>query len=126
MSTAPIFTATPVISSAQISTANTNRDGTGTLADIATGATNGTRIDRITVIATGTTSAGMVRLYIYDGTNNRLWKEVPITAIAPTAAISAFASVLPAQALILPNGYKLRASTHNAETFNVIAEGGSY
>jgi len=123
---APLFSQTPRLALVQISTANTNRDGTGTVVDVITGATNGTRIDRITIAATGTTTAGMIRLYLYDGTNTRLWQEAPVTAAIPSGTVQVFRYVLSSQALILPNGYKIRASTHNAETFNVFAEGGDF
>jgi hypothetical protein len=125
--TTPIFTITPKVGMVQVSVANTNRDGTGTLGTVITGATNGTRINRIDIVAIVTTTAGMVRLFISDGTNHRLWKEVPVTAITPSATVAAFSgSVVPTEPLILPSGYSLRASTHNAETFNVIAHAGDY
>ncbi|TFV34544.1 hypothetical protein E4K66_30730 [Bradyrhizobium frederickii] len=80
----------------------------------------------IVIKAIVTTTAGMVRLYIYDGTNTRLWREVPVSAITPSASVAAFASYLnlALEPLILPSGYSLRASTHNAETFNIVATGG--
>jgi hypothetical protein len=128
--TTPIFTLTPVIGMAVISTANTNRDGTGDIATVITGATDGTRIHKITVIATVTTTAGMVRLYIADATPNiRLWREVQVSAITVGATVKGFTEVISLvgeTALILPSGYSIRASTHNAHTFNVIAEGGNY
>ena len=123
---APVFTQTPRLASVQVTAANTNRDGTGTVVDVITGATNGTRIDRITIEATVTTTAGMVRLYIYDGTNTRLWQESPVYAITPSGTVVTHRAVLDSLRLILPNGYKIRASTHNGETFNVIAEGGDF
>jgi len=128
--TSPIFTFTPKIGMVQISTANTNRDGTGTLGTVITGATDGTRITRIVVKAIVTTTAGMVRLFIEDGSSNiHLWREVVVTAITVAASVGGFVAVLEFlddRALILPSGYMLKASTHNAETFNVIAEGGDY
>lgn len=53
-----------------ISTANTNRDGTGTLGVVLTAtatSASGTRIDKIVTQATGTTTAGAVRYYITQG-----------------------------------------------------------
>jgi len=123
MASAPVFAATPIIALAQVSAANTNRDGTGTAPDVVTGATNGTRIDRITIEGTGTTTAGVVRLFLYDGTNTRLWKEVLVTAITPSATVEVYSKTLSGLGLVLPNTYKIKAATHNAETFNVIAEG---
>lgn len=123
----PIFTLTPKIHMVQIATANTNRDGTGTLGTGITGGTNGTRITRIDVVATGTTTAGMVRLFIDNGTNVRLWEEIPVTAITPSATVEVFkGSFVPTEPLVLPSAYILKFSTHNAETFNVIQHAGDY
>ena len=127
--TEPIFSLTPVIGMGVIDTANTNRDGTGTIVSIITGSTDGTRITRITIQAIGTTTAGMVRLYINTSAAIYLWKEVPVDAVTGSASVPEFISVislLGENALILPSGYSLEASTHNAEDFNVIAEGGDY
>ena len=126
----PIFTLTPVIGKASVGTANTNRDSTGTIATILTGGSNGTRVTRITIKATVTTTAGMLRLYIADAVPNiHLWREIPITAITGSASVAEFESTISLtgeQALILPSGYSLRASVHNAENCNVFAEGGDY
>lgn len=106
----------------QVSVANTNRDGTGTIATIFTAGSSGSRIDDIVIVATGTTTAGMVRLFLHDGTNARLWQEVPVSAVTPSGTVPAWTSALLNQALILANGWSLRASTNNAETFNVIVD----
>lgn len=112
---------------AQISAANTNRDGTGTIVTVLTAGSQGTLIELIRVIATGTTTAGMVRLYIHDGANARLYDELAVTAITPSGTVAAFEiELVPSKPLVLPSGYSLRASTHNAETFNVFATGGNY
>ena len=125
----PIFTLTPVIGSGLISAANTNLDGTGTIVSIITGGTDGTRITRITIKALQTTTAGIVRLFIDDGSNVRLWKEIAVEAITISASVPSFYYELlleQEEALVLPATYELQASTHNAETFVVMAEGGNY
>ena len=128
--TTPIFTLTPAIGIVAISTANTTSDGTGTIGTVLTGGTDGTRITRITITATVTTTAGMVRLFINDGAANiYLWREVVVVAITKSATVAGFVYIiefLDDRALILPAGYSLEASTHNAENFNVVAEGGNY
>lgn len=125
--TVPIFTLTPICAMAQISTANTNRDGTGTIGTVYTPGSNGGRIEAIRVQATGTTTTGVVRLFVHDGTNTRLYKELLVTAITPSTSVEAFSTTyLPDKPLVLPSGYSLRASTHNAETFNVIVQAGDY
>jgi hypothetical protein len=128
--TNPIFPLTPVVGLAQVSAANTNRDGTGTLVNVLTGAANGTRIHKITIHAAVTTTAGMVRLFIFDaGSITRLWKEIAILAITVSATVKGHEEIIELfgeDALHLPSGYILKASTHNAEAINVIAEGGNY
>lgn len=120
MSATSNYAATPKTAVAQVSTANTARDGTGTLATVFTAGASGSRIDDIAITATGTTTAGMVRLFLHDGTNARLWREVAVSAITPSATVSPFSSLLGSLALVLQTGWSLRASTHNAETFNVL------
>lgn len=105
--------------SAQVSVANTNRDGTGTLATVFSAGASGSRIDDISIVATGTTTSGMVRLFLHDGANARLLREVPVTASTPSGTVQAFASYLSNLAIVLQSGWSLRAATHNAETFNV-------
>lgn len=132
MATDPNFAGTPLAGHGQISAANTNRDGTGTIVTIVTAGAGGSRIEEIVIEATVTTTAGFVRLFLNDGTNTRLWREVAVTAATPSGTVAAFtASVrndtrpdLPL--LVLPTGWSLRAATHNAETFNLFAFGGSF
>jgi hypothetical protein len=54
-----------------------------------------------------------------DGTNTYLWKENLVTAVTPSTTVAVFQTVLLNQALILQSGWSLRASTNNAETFNI-------
>jgi hypothetical protein len=74
---------------AQLSTANTGRDGTGTLATVFTAAIDnaGSRVDRISNTPSSTVPAWSTEVN-FDG------------------------------GLILENGASLKASTNNAETFN--------
>lgn len=127
--TEPIFTLTPHVGAVAISTANTNRDGTGDIGTVLTAGENGTRIHRIVIKAAVTTTAGMVRLFIHDGSTYFLYKEIAVTAITASGTVAAFEYILSFYgegAIVLPRGYSLRASTNNAEAFNVIAEGGDY
>ena len=105
---------------AQITTANTNRDGTGTLVDVVVPVTSGgALITTVQVIATGTTTAGVVRLFLYDGTNNRLLAEQLVSAITPSTSVAVWSATITVNVTI-PSTWKLKASTHNTETFNVI------
>jgi hypothetical protein len=106
-----------------ISTANSNLDGTGTLsAAIITGASNGTLINTVTIKAQSNTSQGMVRLFIYDGTNTKLVAEIEIPAVTKSATDTSFELTMQTD-FALKSGWSLKASTEVANTFNVIAEG---
>jgi hypothetical protein len=120
MATAAQYAATPRSAVAQVSAANTNRDGTGTTVTVFTAGSSGSRVDDIWIVGTGTTTAGVVRLFVNDGSNTRLWQEVMVTAVTPSVSVQVFNTALFNQALILPNGWSLVASTQIAETFNVI------
>lgn len=132
MAAVPQYAAAPKCGMAQIATANAARDGTGTLGTVFTAGASGSRIDAILLKATAATTAGMVRLFVSDGTNHRLITELPVQAQTPSGTAPGWeaqlttgnlSQVLP---LVMPNGYSLRASTHNAESFNVIALGGDF
>jgi hypothetical protein len=120
---APIAPDNGRIAQVQISTANAVRDGSGTMGDVVTGATNGTRVAYVTVTATGTTTAGMIRFHVYPGSGTaRLVYELPVTAITPSASVQAFTGTwTPTADFILQSTYKIQASTNNAETFNIHA-----
>lgn len=119
MATSAQYASTPRSAVGQVSVANANRDGTGTIVTVFTAGASGSRVDDIWIVATGTVTAGVVRLFVNDGTNTRLWQEVMVTATTPSTTQQVFNTALFNQALILPNGWSLRASTNNSETFNV-------
>ena len=128
MAAAPIFIGIPKSPTVQIATANALRDGTGTLGTVYTAGASGARIDRLNITATGTTTAGMIRLFLFDGTNNRLIQEQPVVAVTPSATMPAFtADIVFEHGLTITAAFVLRASTHNAETFNVtVTNGGDF
>lgn len=99
--------------------------GIGPMQALVTGAANGTRIDYIFLKALGTTTAGVVRLWIDDGAiaNIKLFRELPITAITPSASAAAYEVVVQINTVI-PSGYRLWVSTEKAERFCISAHGG--
>jgi hypothetical protein len=129
MSTTPQFASVVRTAVGQVTTANTNRDGTGTIATIFTAGSSGSRIEMVEIQAIVTTTAGMIRLYIHDGTNARLFREQPIGANTVSASVPGFFIAIPfgdMSPLLLANGYSLRASTEKSETFNITAFGGDF
>jgi hypothetical protein len=115
------FAGTPRTAFGQVSVANTARDGTGTVATIFTAGTAGSRIDDIELVAAGTVTAGVVRLFLHDGSTYRLWKEILVTATTPSTTVAVWSAALRDEQLILAtSSWSLRATTHNAEAINVI------
>lgn len=125
MALSPAFAVAPRIGIAQLSVANTNRNGTsGTYGTVISAGNSGTRIAEIVVQATGITTAGMVRVFTNDGTNVRMFDEISIAAVAsPGASTKATRISTTYTNLVLPSGWSLIASTHNGEVMNVCALG---
>ena len=61
MASTPNYAATPLVGVAAISTANTNRDGTGTLGTVVTAGSSGSRIDGVVRIAVYMIRKGLPR-----------------------------------------------------------------
>jgi len=127
MATAPNFINNPKVGMVQVSTANTNRDGSGTLVTVLTAGSNGSRVDYIEITAVGTTTNNVIRLFISDGTTNWLIDEILITARTPSATNRVSRQTLVySNPFVLQSGWSLRASTNNSETYNIIAFGGDF
>ena len=128
MATQAAFAATPHTEVSVVSAANTNRDGTGTIVTILTPDANGTRMERIQIKATGTTTAGQLRLFVSAdaGVTWRFHDEIAVAAIVPSATVQSFEGSLTfgnVSFLALSSGQRLGMSTHNAESFHVTAIG---
>jgi len=118
--TSPVLRGVPRGDTATVSAANTARDGTGTVVTVLTAGTNfGSVVDLITIEAQVATTAGVIRLFVHNGSAFFLWKEILVTAITPSTTLAAFRTEVSRSdglpVLVLPAGYSLRASTHNAE-----------
>lgn len=109
-----------------ISTANAGLDGSGTLGTVFTASTGnkGALISSVTVKAQVSTTPGMVRLFIYDGTNTRLLTEVQVPAVTKSATAHSFSARIDfeGRGFSLQKGYALKAATEIGESFNVHAE----
>ena len=128
MATSPAFAVTPRIASVNVATANTNRDGTGTVATLITGASTGTRVAELVCQAKVTTTAGMVRVFLHDATGGGstyyFFDEVAIAAATVSASVKGTRVSTTYANLVLPNAnWSVRVSTHNAESIDVTALG---
>jgi len=130
MASKPSYANLVLLAQVQIATANTNRDGTGTLGTLLAGPAAASGIihilpSLIRIQATGTTTAGMVRFFIESGSTKRLWKERRVTPITPAATVKAFEDEFRVTDLGLPDStWTIYCSTEKAETFNVFVFGG--
>ena len=133
MSTSAQYASTPKFGSATLTTADTSLTAPTTVGTIVTAGASGTRIDYIEVQGVATTVAGLINLFVYDGTTYVLWNQVPVQAVTSSTTAPAFvvslssnsnANIMP---LTLPTGYSLRATTSVAQTgVRVTAYGGDF
>jgi hypothetical protein len=124
MATSPAFAVTPRIASVNIATANTNRDGSGTVATLITGASTGTRIAELVIKARVTTTAGQVRVFLHDGTSFFAFDEIAVAAATVSATVQGTRVSTTYNNLVLPSAsWSVRVSTEKAESIDVIALG---
>jgi predicted ThiF/HesA family dinucleotide-utilizing enzyme len=126
MAADPAFANVPRAAVGTLSAANANRDGTGTIVTVFTAGASGSKIEEVSIVPAGTTTAGMVRLYLHDGTTAHLLSETAIAARTPSATVPVTVTTITYENLVLPSGWSLRASTHAAESFKVCAFGGDF
>ena len=130
----PIFSQTPIFTVGQtILTANTAKDGTGTVVLLYTAGSNGSRVDSIKIRNTGTAVATVIRIFVNNGgtnataTNNSLYTEMTIAA-ATLSETSALADNVITMGISIPATYRIYATigTTVAAALQVSAVGGDY
>jgi hypothetical protein len=133
MATSAQYAATPRVGSATLTTADTSLTAPTTVGTVLTAGASGTRIDYIDIQGVATTSAGLINLFIFDGTNYILWNQVPVIAITSSTTAPAFQATLSSNVnanlmpLIIPTGHSLRATTSISQTgIRVTALGGDF
>ena len=133
MSTSAQYASTPKIGSALLTTADTSLTAPTTVGTVFTAGASGSRIDYIDIQGVATTVAGLINLFIYDGTNYFLYNQVPVQAITSSTTVPAFQAVISSNTnanilpINLPTGYSLRATASVAQTgVRVTASGGDY
>lgn len=132
--TDPVFLKDANISWGTVSTANTAKDGTGTVVTVFTAeATEGSRVEKLKIRALGTNVATVLRVFINNGSdpttasNNTLYAEMTIAATT-LSEVAALADNELYLGLVLPAGYKLNVTigTTVAAGLQVTAVGGDY
>lgn len=139
MATQSQFVAQPVLEYAVIGTADTAATAATAIATVATGPAVaagsgvGKRIARVSINIPGTSSVGLVRFYVStdNGTTNRLFTEVAVTAVTGTSTSAMYTTTVPALVgLMLPGGTggstcMLRATTTVNTGVQIVCESGT-
>lgn len=139
MSTQPAFAAVPLSSTVTFDTANTSRNGSGTIALLCTARMPGSRIQRVQFRATGTTTAGVIRVFKRDtgltldangaiaewsAPSWSLIEEILVQAVTPSTGTRVWSGEwAPLDGLDLAAFESIGVATHNAEGFTAQAFG---
>lgn len=136
--TIPIAILTPKSPQVRISTANTNRDGTGTLGTLSTVGTNGAFYKGIRIVPEVSIPAGdIVRIFLQalGAGNYELMKELSIPAWNPAASGAGAPPIpqapdiewMPPEGIVLAGTDVIKASTDLGKTYSVrLVGGGEY
>ena len=137
LNTIPIFISRGNFTPARIAAANTDNSGAGTLVDVVTGATDGTRVDGIRFnnagSGTGASAATRINIFLtYGGSTVRLIGQLlfPAGATKTATVLGATAIYTFDQPIILKSGEKISVTSTNwvsiVDNIDAIAYAGDY
>ena len=111
MATSPIYATTPKVGSVAAAGFDTSLTAPSTTATVLTGGTSGSKVEEIIIQGTGTVAAGVVNLWLYDGSNYSLFDQILLTAVTSSTTAVAFRAVRQYTNLWLPsNSWTLRVT----------------
>lgn len=126
----PVYPDTVKTGTARVAAANANRDGTGALVTIYTGATNGSVVSRVGIDHTGAagvaSTAMVARLWRVNGGTITLIDEVLLPSATPNTAVVGTRSAFNRTNISLAPGEILKVSQTVAENVDYEAEAGDY
>jgi hypothetical protein len=112
MSVDPVFASTPNVGAAQVSaTADTSLIATTTYVTPFTAGASGSKVEEIVFQGVGTTLAGVVRVFIYDGSAVHLIWEEAVTAVTSSTTAATYRTARQFDNLILEAGWTLRVTS---------------
>lgn len=128
MATRPAFASTPRQGQASIATAEASLTAPTNVGTVFTAGANGSRVERLRAVGAATTSAGLVNVFLHDGSVYRLIRSIVVGAVTPSATVAAWGSdgsgmISFEGGLLLPSGWSLRVATTQAQTIHVTADG---
>jgi hypothetical protein len=124
MATSPAFAVTPRIGAVSIATADSSYTAPSNVGTLITGASTGTRIAEIVVKNAATSSAAIVRIFLYDGSTYWLFDEITVAAATGSSTVQQTRVSTTYNNLILPSAsWSVRVTTSIAQTTHVTAIG---
>ena len=131
MAATPIFTSAPRLLAGLVpGTADTSWTAPANKTSLGSGVTAGTKIIEIDVIPVGTVVAGIVNIFVYDGTTYSLWESVTISAATLSTTAAPVKQVFTYDNLVLPSSSWSLAVTNtvagNVSLVKVIAIGADF
>jgi hypothetical protein len=112
MAAGPSFASTPVAwTGLTPSTNDTSWTAPTHVTTLGSAGASGTKINEIDVICAGTTVAGLVNIFAYDGTAYHLHESVTIAAATPSTTAAPVKQSLYYDNFVLPTGWSLVCTT---------------
>ena len=131
MAANPSFAATPETWCGLVpATADTSLTAPTNVTTLGTAAASGTKIDSITCQAVGTTVAGVVNVFLYDGSTYHLFDQFLVPAVSSSTTARAWRQARSYTDLVLPSSsWSLRVTNTvagNQSMIKVTATGGDF
>lgn len=121
MAAAPAYAATPVAWCGLVpGTADTSWIAPTNVTVLGTAGSNGTKITQVDVIPAGTTVAGLVNAFLYDGAAYHLHESVTVAAGTVSTTAAPVKQTYTYDNLVLPNGWSLRVANTIAGNVSLV------
>lgn len=131
MATSPSFIGTPNTTVVNVATANTNLDGSGTVTNLITGASSGTRVleidAQIAISPAAISTASIIRIFLStdSGTTWRLFDEITLAAATGSNSVKSTRNIATYANLVLKDStQRLGVTTTISQSTNVICLAG--
>lgn len=124
MAANPSFAASPRLESVSIGTADSSFTAPTNFGSLITGVAAGTKINEIVAKCAATSVAGLVRVFLFDGTNHRLFDEITIAAATGSNTVQQTRVSVQYTNLVLPSAsWSIRVTTTISQAIHVTAMG---
>jgi hypothetical protein len=112
MAAAPAYAATPVAWTGLVpSTADTSWTAPSHVTSLGSAGSSGTKITQVDVIPAGTVVAGLVNVFLFDGTTYHLHESVAVAAYSSSTTAAPVKQSYTYDNLVLPSGWSLAVTT---------------